>query len=504
MSKLPDYVDIGGECFNISGTSSYDLVCKSQTEFKKVFDRILTKPNDLTLLRQYLPHKGEQLKGEIVAAEKKRLITILQLRLDMLESSRNNSSNVVKNMQFNKYISNIKELLKTLKGKGESSAQVKSKLKSKIKQYTDEQVFQIVLELAWHLLHSDKITNKETEWLKLLEQMELLSLGTMIKTFNSNQHLKIADIDHIKSQDDLNDSYKTIDSDEAGHLRNRLIQIITLLKTNHYLTKTQEDDWTNLTKNPAIKDIPLSKAAIKKRGGGNDVEESEAENPDTVFSTHTQKELMDPFFQYFVNQFGIVSTILSKNIPKDASLDVLARLLYISQQIMAFSHDGIYRITNIDDILPILKEQLGAMKEYMSNAARTDEEKKECHEIIQLLPAVTVTSVINKFSPSKQYSSPDDMPILKYAMKEFNLSDTSEQPFVTDNTLYIICNKPKTTELPEKCYDIDFSSVDVTKPIPDPSPLEFTTSSMKLDPECPYNHSMLALSILLAWKELLP
>ena len=246
MTTLSDYVDIGGECFNITGTTnspppietnttkSYDLVCKSRAEFDKTFRTILVE-GDLRLIRTYLPYQQPQLQG-IQQSEKEPLSTFIRKRMTSLQESSEHSNHSIKNMQFVKYYKNLEKLLEEIK---KASATIPTTSLSDLEKrivdkFPKKRVYYVLMELAWYLLHPKEIKSNSDSWMKLLDTVEELNLGAIVKSIhNSNQHTMKIDTDRVEEVDELGKALSPPDA--SSELKKRLESILQLFVTRKYL-----------------------------------------------------------------------------------------------------------------------------------------------------------------------------------------------------------------------------------------------------------------------------
>ena len=182
---LADIVDIGGECFNITGTMpngtnqngkndtrTYDLFCKSKKEFTQTFGPILGI-DGLRLIRTYLPYQKKQLQG-MKERDKEPLKAILIKRMEMLKASNQHSNQSIKNMQFIHYYNNLQTLLKEIDRAEDSPSTVSlSDLEARIRdKFPKERIYYVLMELAYYLLHPDRIQTNADSWTALLDEVE--------------------------------------------------------------------------------------------------------------------------------------------------------------------------------------------------------------------------------------------------------------------------------------------------------------------------------------------
>lgn len=559
MATLSDYVDIGGECFNVTGTTnspppnetnttkSYDLVCKSKTEFDKTFRFILVE-GDLRLIRTYLPYQQPQLQG-IQQSEKGALTSFVKKRMTSLQESSQHSNHSIKNMQFVKYYKNLEKLLEEIKTASATLPTTSlSDLRTRIKdKFPKKRVYYVLMELAWYLLHPDKIQSNSDDWMTLLDTVEKLDLGAIVKSIHeSNPHDMRIDVDRVEKVDELG---KTISPpDASAELKKRLESILQLFVTRKYLqAPIRQND-----KGPVVNDETIgslkSRLPHPMKGGANNMSVNTSTNSKNAMNVNSFKissesvaTMMKPFYDFFKEKYNPITSVLSsKQLPNGLSLVSLSTLLFICQKITSQSpiHHGIYRITNIDPaIMEFLRIQLGTVQAYVNDASRTDEERKSFTDMAGFVPIVSIKSLLNKFGKTGHYTDPDTIPTIRimitgmnidpYATKddmEIDINDDFQKEqiyqaandFFTDQSIYLVCNEANATQTSMNVFEINYPDVNVSKNTWTVESMDtnyfnqfkepplFLETVMDVKSNIVYNHGMLALSMFIASEELLP
>ena len=567
-----DYVDIGGECFNITGTTnspppietnttkSYDLVCKSKTEFDKTFRSILVE-GDLHLIRTYLPYQKTQLQG-IQQREKEALMLFVKKRMTSLQESSEHSNNSIKNMQFIKYYKNLEKLLEEIKKASATTPTTPlSGLHTRINEkFPKERVYYVLMELAWYLLHPKKIISNSDDWMKLLDTVEKLDLGKFVKSIHeSNPHDMRIDVDRVEKVDELGKAISPPDA--SAELKKRLESILQLFVTRKYLkTQLRKNDKGPIVDKNIIDHLThtLPKSSINAMsGGGNNTNAMNVTPINTTSATNNKNDMnvnsfkissesvanmMKPFYDFFKEKYDPITSVLSSSngLPDGLSLVSLSKLLFICQKITSQSpiQHGIYRITNIDPaMMEFLRTQLGLVQAYVNDATRTDEERKSFTDEAGLVPVVSIKTLLNKFGKSGHYTDPETIPTVcimmtgtnidPYATKDdmkIDINDDFQKEqiyqaandFFTDQSIYLVCNEAKATHTSMNVFEVNYPDVNVSKnewmvgnmeenyfnKFKEP-PL-FLEDVMDVKSNIVYNHGMLALSMFIASEELLP
>ena len=547
MSRhLSDYVDIGGECFAVIDTvepppqndsKTYDLICKSKTEFRKIFGDIIRQyPDTVSLFRAYLPYGETQLQG-LQHSDKAMLKKIIEARMETLKSSIASSNQTIKNIQFVRYYDNLSALLKTIdQAKGMGVTTTPAQLQARIKKLSKERIFYILLEMAWKLIHPEMIERgTEDTWMKMLDNVDALTLGRLVESIQGiNDPTKYSRRIDIEQVERASNSivHAASPPDDAVELRRRLEAILQVLTVKRYLKKPVLN-----AKGPIVNDTTitglnkqLSKSMTPSQTGG-------------AISMISLYDAMAPFYEFFEKKYEPITTILS-NAPavESISLPSLAQLLFVCEKISSRSppDHGIYRVTNLDvSVMDYLRGQLGTIRTHLTDPSVTEEQKAEYTKSAELLPIVSITSLLNKFGKSGHYNDPKKIPHLQIMMVGQNMShyptaddmkveDIGDFPkdkiyeaaseFFTETSVYLVCTSSDAIyhDIPMKVYEIDDMMVDVAKRAMNINELKdnyfnkyqkpsiFLENVMKLETDMMYPHGMLALSMFMASKELLP
>ena len=555
MTTLSDYVDIGGECFNVTGTTdsppspsetnttkSYDLVCKSRTDFYKTFGTILTKfPDALRLFQTYLPYQRPQLEG-IQEHEKKPLKDIIEERMASLQASLQHTNRAIKNMQFDQYYKNLEKLLKEIDVASAtlpatSLPDLQKRIKDKFKK---ERIYYVLMELAWYLLHPEQIKSNSDSWMKLLDTVETLNLGALVKSIhNSSEHAMKIDVDHVESATVL-DASTLSKPDDSAELKKRLESILQLFVTRNYLKKPLREN----AKGPLVNDETLGvlKSSLPRpmKGGANNTDSKNIVSNSFQINSESVANMMKPFYDFFKEKYDPITSVLSSALPDGLSLVALSKLLFICQKITSQTpiQHGIYRITNMDPvIMEFLRAQLGSVQAYVNDASRTDEDRKSFTDMAGFVPVVSIKSLLNRFGKSGHYTDPETLPTVRIMMTGINIDPYANKDdikidikddfqkeqiyqaasdFFTDQSIYLVCNEAKATQTSMNVFEVNYLDVNVSKNEWKVDNMEenyfnkfkepplFLEDVMDVKSNIVYNHGMLALSMFIASEELLP
>lgn len=526
---MADFVNIGGECFNVTGTTQMPPTDTSATQVfvcqnKEQFDKLFGGPNLATirdLFQRYLPHARPQLEG-INESEKQQLRKIVEERIESLKASMESNNGTVKHLQFRKYLKGLEELRKQIdKAEATPSSTKAPALHQRIRdKFPKERVYHVLMELAWHLLHPESIQSNMDTWMALLDSLETLNLGQIVRRLQQTN--RIIDIDQVEHAAELGQGVMV--KDDRAELRKRLEAIMTLLQTKKYLTMS------NNNTGPVVDVASISLPDSMK--GGNSTSNN-------TLPKRELRRMMNPFVSFLTNQYGILAEILTPMDDSAASKPVddraaskpkladLAKLLYICQSLRG--QHGIYRITNLTNLDPLidtfLRSQLGAIQAYLSRA--TEEQQEVYAESAKLVPALSITSLMNKFGPGHP-TEIDKTSSVKFMINGINLEvnvdnltydevikmkikEEAEKFF--DGSLYLVSTTLGATDTPMMVREIDYSKVKVMEnqcPFDIMEDNYFNTFKESLSLEnitnvkpTIYNHGMLGLSMILLFERLL-
>jgi hypothetical protein len=264
---------------------------------------------------------------------------------------------------------------------------------------------------------------------------------------------------------------------------------------------------------------------------------------------------MNPLFDYFRVVFDPIYTFVETGVNKylkdnnsDSLIPKLTTLLHICNNLKPFDTAnggqntyGVYCIKNVDAaVVGFIKKMLEATMTRV-DGLQNDTERNSFNRQLFTLPKVRLTSMLGKYTNTNTYTPPTTIPYIQFLVIDSNLSleppknsrvnsDTIEaiQNYFIDGDLYIVCtNKENASEdIPTNMYEIDFDSIDVAENgikiehLPDnyfnlEENKEKTGKTEKTDelfldkivsikPYVVFNDAELALSIFIAFKELMP
>ena len=517
-SEFPLTIDVGGELYYLGSEKPAELAYKSRADFLKSFG---TDPAVECLLRKYLYFSlkpRSQLRVD--TADKAELIKILKIRASQLKASQEFSSSVLKNTTFKRTFLNIQKLIQDIQGiqgihdtnNNESLFSLSdilpcTKAKKHIKQIPPERQQELLLAMAWYLLHPELTPkNVECDWAKLVKQLDTLNISdlvTRVKQGQANFTNSGTPYNYFKKMNsqvggsEKKGNHTTLDEakEMALSLRgeiakkeseNRIKSILEAMEANKFLKRNAViEEYSSKIISGGDADV-LHK--IVSRGGGNT-------NDDTL---NTQINVsMKPLFDYFKGVYDPLYSFLEPITKYDGPdmktimLPQLLALLYICNNIKptestaggAMSY-GIYHITNVSkEILTFVNHVLRTTETKVEGFS-DDKNKRQFNQEISSLPKVRLSSIINDAISGGIFGikEPETPPCIQLFSLGNNLSLLPEDEFMADggkeivynaltdlfneNDLYIICSKSRDfsttpTNIPINVFEIDFSTIDV-------------------------------------------
>lgn len=532
--ELPLTVDIGGELYYLGSEKPVELAYKSRKQFQDDFGK---DPKIECLLRRYLYFSIRRSFRFQSDTDKNLLIHILKKRAQQLKESQQFSSSILKNTVFQRTYLNIQKLLEDIQAPEQKGifndvsislpkfSLPCSKAKQYIKEIPNHDRFKLALELSWYLLHPDKIPNDiECDWAKLIKELDTMRLGGLNSIAHKIDEIGIPQNYLTTSQKALNelDNAKQLAKKIQGgaaneSMKNRIKLLLNVLEARRFLNGDIPDtnqldiiNTVNVTHNNKSKnenkslDKPINLAMMPLFNYFKIVY-------DPVFS------LLEPVFQ--INGLHNIQSVI---------LPQMMTLLHICNYINFNRSEqyGIYRVTNIaEELLELMNRILNFTGIYI-NKLNDDKKSHIFTQQLIKLPKVRLTSLLHKYETL--YKKVDSMPYIQFFIVNNNLKIKEEinvneklylesSSFFTPDNIYIGVSKQNDIfeNIPLHVYDIDFQSVNYNTmniKIDNLSDNYFNLHNQQLQleevadiqPYITFNDAELALSILIAMKEIMP
>jgi hypothetical protein len=571
--QLPQVIDLGGDRYFMGAQKPIELGFKDRKTYLGAFG------NDTRteyLLRKYLflsLSDKRKLSFED-PEEKKELIDILKKYAKKLERSKEFTSSTLKNTLIQRSYTNIVKLIQQLEGpeyKGfefPSMANVSlpcTKAKKYIREIPEEHKFQLILEIAWYLLHPEDVPKKiECDWVALIKNLDTLRLGDLMGQIHSGEkeaginslekplnYFKRVNIDGVvkaRSKQNALDQAKEMalkiqDEGVNSEMKERLKTILNILEVKKYLANDLpvNKDRLKIIDVPAAEKISSSLISNPMKGGAN------------LTLNKPLKDAMSPLFNYFKVVYDPIYSIVDGYFKKyldDTALNKvmlpqLTTLLHIcnninpSEEARAGKNTyGVYCIKNVDpDVILFINSMLSSTAAYIEQKFSDDDAKKNLfnRQLFQL-PRVRLSTLLNKFVNLQEFKDPDLIPYVQLftvggnmtvlKKEDFLKADRPERSDVIFNEvtklfnpqdLYVVCTKQDNVRegIPMNVYEINFEEINVSETglqikTPDnyfnknKEPEMYMETIVDLKPYVVFNDTELALSILVAFKELMP
>ena len=440
-----------------------------------------------------------------------------------------------------------------------------TKAKKYIKTIPEERLFELILELSWMLLNPDKVPKYiECSWAGLIKKLDTLRLGdimTMIRDEQEKKGIKIdkkplnylanVDIKKVSKAPTIKnalDQVKSMALELQGEnakqsMEERLKTLLNMLEVKKYLSNTLpvDDKRMKIIDTDAAGKISKSLISNPMRGGAGAI---------------LDKPLglaMVPLFDYFRQVYDPMYSFLESSIStytkgeaektKTITIPSLLTLLHLCNNINRSMPDnskrniyGVYRVINVDDnIMSFINNVLDSTITKLESIPDKTEKFGFNKQIFEL-PKVRLSTLLNKFA-SNAYKDPETIPSIQFFTVGKNLTIPTKDAFMnpakpeltekvyTELTsffnpkdLYIVyTTKDNVSEdIPMNLYQVDLNSVDVGETAikfnnlddnyfnTNKTPELFLDKLVTLREYVIFNDAELALSILLAFKELMP
>jgi hypothetical protein len=412
-NRYPDLatvIDVGGDLYDLGASENVNVSHKSRDTFEKTFHRRTygTLPVEY-LLRKYLP-VGQAIDKIVFTqtTEYEQLLDVLRRRIQQLRTSEQFSSHVVKNIPIRRYHDRLVEMLTELRRQ-------KAVKKVKLPKLSENELFQVILEMAWYLAHPSEVpVEMEKEWKVVVERLQEQRLSDILETIrrveqekglaseeHPLQYLKRLDMDGVVGANTLASAMERAQEMatvvNAAPIRpdmgRRLRDLMTVLQMKRYVDETAEMNEDGipmvdpkqlsqrLIANPmeaAISPAGTSGNGVKKaaevesdheeKAGPDEVKEPESQEGGRANQKRRQRggtsmlalplgQAMLPVFRYLRMLFDPIYSMLEQvTTPsvKKAVLPHLLLLLHLCNELNTPTTTlefGLYRLTNVPDVL---------------------------------------------------------------------------------------------------------------------------------------------------------
>jgi len=448
IAGLPTVIDVGGQLFDLKSDQNVNTGFFGRTTFQRTFNRSTYRNLPVEyLLRKYLPI--HQTIKDIVfdpPEEEKQFIQVLRSRVNQLRTSHEYGSSVVKNIPIKKYEIRLLEIIDELK---EMRKGKRNENYVDIPPLDKNQLFQILLEIAWYLAHPGQVpTEIRKEWKSMLDHLRTNSRLSDIMDLIENkgkeegrQHVKEEEpLRYFKKIDmanfteaptleqakqDVADMVTLVETQPISErMRERIRHLLAALVMKGYIDRKPEesDEKTLMEIDFDALDVKLGSNPLasgeKTQGGANKVkkrkkgkkgkkrkggaEENGRESEESSILTLALGQAILPMFRYFRMLFDPVYSLLEEAVPRSFKRGLfphLLTLLHLCNELQTppagrtFGY-GLYHIANIPEILvTFLTEQLRETKAYIDGLPQITERVAFQKQLFHL-PKVRLRSLI--------------------------------------------------------------------------------------------------------------
>ena len=568
--NLPQVVDIGNDRYFMGAQKPIELGFKDRADYIKSFS-----DNSRTefLIRKYLyiSLKGKKRLVFEDPKEKAELIAILRKRAKKIESSNEFTSSTLKNTLLQRSYLNIQRLIQELEGPDYKGFKFPSlpdislpctKAKKYIRTIPENRLYQLILEIAWYLLHPDDVPEKvKCDWAKTIKQLDTLRIGDLVinekqngnSVSPSNYFKRINLSSVVKSKilvnalDQAREMAQQIEGTTANdNMKERLQTLINILEIKKYLSDDLpiDKDRVKIIDVPAATSISNSLISNPMKGGAGAGAGKALDKPLGI--------AMSPLFNYFKVVFDPVYSLLESSIDtyskktdiQKVMIPQLTTVLHICNNLnpsetttSGLNTYGVYRIKNVDETLITFMNNMIASTDTYVSSVGDDAKRNIFNRQLFHLPKVRLSSLLNKFVDPTKYSDPDSIPYIQLFTVGGNLRlietdkfmnstkpEMTEEVFKAVNEffaptdLYILCTKSDNVKenIPMNMYEIDYDTIDVGETgiqidnisnnyfNKNKKPELYLENLVTLLPYVVFNDAELALSILILFKELMP
>ena len=568
--NLPQVVDIGNDRYFMGAQKPIELGFKDRADYIKSFS-----DNSRTefLIRKYLyiSLKGKKRLVFEDPKEKAELIAILRKRAKKIESSNEFTSSTLKNTLLQRSYLNIQRLIQELEGPDYKGFKFPSlpdislpctKAKKYIRTIPENRLYQLILEIAWYLLHPDDVPEKvKCDWAKTIKQLDTLRIGDLVinekqngnSVSPSNYFKRINLSSVVKSKtlvnalDQAREMAQQIEGTTANdNMKERLQTLMNILEIKKYLSDDLpiDKDRVKIIDVPAATSISNSLISNPMKGGAGAGAGKALDKPLGI--------AMRPLFNYFKVVFDPVYSLLESSIDtyskktdiQKVMIPQLTTVLHICNNLnpsetttSGLNTYGVYRIKNVDETLITFMNNMIASTDTYVSSVGDDAKRNIFNRQLFHLPKVRLSSLLNKFVDPTKYSDPDSIPYIQLFTVGGNLRliekdkfmnstkpEMTEEVFKAVNEffaptdLYILCTKSDNVKenIPMNMYEIDYDTIDVGETgiqidnisnnyfNKNKKPELYLENLVTLLPYVVFNDAELALSILILFKELMP
>lgn len=387
-------IDIGSDIYDLTKDVDIKLFAKGINEFNKAFPS-----NSSSLLCKYFKYKNQKYT-DIDAEDIDNVLNILDKRKKDIESSLSvNSKSEIAKILTSRYLNNINTIIHKIKTRGEEPSIIEKKTDiSKITKdlnnelINDDAKFNLLLKIAWYMLHTDKITTDgKRKWLSFINEVKkntekvlIDNIGNALKektgrTISPLNYFERMKLTEVVTKDTLVDTFETakhkiiedLRSQEVDILTNRLQGILAILHLHGYLEGKE------------VKDILEDASGALVNGLSNEIVTKMGYSLIPIF--YYFKKVYDPAYSF-------VNTIVKEN--NNIPIDDLLRLVALGNYSSNTPIQGIIRLENVPEkVITFLNKFNEKIDESISEEVGSTMKKRYIYQQLLSLPSIKKDSI---------------------------------------------------------------------------------------------------------------
>jgi hypothetical protein len=551
-------IDVGGERFLLNKEKSIDLAFKGKKAFMDIYQPVsknvgLSIDRVMELFQKYLPVDRKSSQPFLFPAggskDREDLLKVLQGRIEQISETR---IYTIRNTNLIHIFNNLVELVEHIE-KGRFSG----KSKKQRKPLTENEIFSLIFEFSWYLMHPNMEMNDD--WEGMVKKLDRISLDGLVREIAEEEkkqgveppktplnYFKNIDLKNVirqptkeKSMDRIKQMILFPHSEEGKGMKKLLQNLMAILAMKKFIEPPEYRESLPVIK---VSDLDRIKSHMPEqivKGG------AEEEKKETAELSSSLGKAMMPFFDYFQAMYDPIYDFIAVNVDEfekanptmDRSkfITECLHLLYLCTHLPATENGipkGIYRINKVD---PVAQQWvsfiLGQTTAHIDSL--TEEEYKEDFKgQLYKLPIFKLTT-FKHGSALKSYTNPDTLPYVQFMMLGHNVSKRTDknfmeqsaalvkeyealQSFFEENVLYLVVSDStlsSNTQTPMNLFDIDYSMIQLDKPLVEVTPYQPKSESSGKPPmleqvmsvkETTFNNGELILCILQLLKKQMP
>lgn len=548
-------INVGGERFILNHDRSIDLAFKGRKEFNDIYKPVskITKiPMNriIELFQTYLPVSRKPAQEFLFPAggskDREELVKVLEGRLEQISETR---IYTVKNTNLIHIFNNIVELVEQINQGSFSGAP-----KKKRTPLTENEIFSLIFEFSWYLLHPNMEMNDD--WEAMVKKLDRISLDGLVREIAEEEkkqgvepaktplnYFKNIDLKNVIRQPTKEKSMERIKqmilfphSDEGKGMKKLLQNLMAILAMKKFIDGPEYRESLPVIK---VEDLDRMKQQMPERLiQGGDVKEEKKEKDEISISLG---KAMTPVFDYFKAMYDPIYDFIGSSIeefeklyPKMVRSQFITEclhLLYMCTHLPSTENGiarGIYHIKKADplmkDWVSFMLSKTGKQIDSFPEVGDKDDFKGQLYK----LPIFRITTF--KKGALKSNMNSNTLPYVQFVMLGQNMIKKEDatfmkqeativkeyeklQTFFKEGELYMVVSDStlsSSTQTPMNLYVIDDSTIQLDKPVVDVVPSDLTSEKppmleqvMDLK-ETTFNNGEIILCILHLLKKQMP